>query len=238
MPSRAKAAPVAANRLLACLPRTDQKRLIAQCEEVDLIESGVLCEPGDRLRHVYFPICGFISMITPIDRRAGFEVGLVGSEGVQGVSLVLGVDIAPQRALVQGAGSALRMKVAAFRHGLAQSASLRRLLDRYLYVLMSQLAQTAACTRFHLLEARLARWLLMTHDRACSDEFHLTHEFLAFMLGMRRVGITKAAGALQKRNLISYSRGTIKVLNRAGLEAAACTCYRIDRDIYKSVLDC
>jgi CRP-like cAMP-binding protein len=236
MSARTKAAPVAANRLLARLPRTDRQRLIAQCEEVDLVESGVLCEPGDRLRYVYFPICGFISMITPIDQRAGFEIGLVGSEGAQGVSLALGVNVAPQFALVQGAGSALRIKAAAFRRELAQSASLRPMLDRYLYVLMSQLAQTAACTRFHRLEARLARWLLMTHDRACSDKFHLTHEFLAFMLGMRRVGITKAAGELKKRKLISYSRGNITILNRAGLEAASCTCYRIDRDIYTNTL--
>ena len=236
MSSRANAPPVPANHLLACLSPVEWKRLTAHCDEVDLVESDVLCERGDRIDHVYFPIGSFISLITPIDDRAGFEVGMVGCEGMHGISLVLGVDVAPQRGLVQGSGSALRMDAAAFRSELARSASLRRLLDCYVYVLMSQMAQAGACTRFHLLEARVARWLLMTHDRACSNEFHLTHEFLAFMLGMRRVGITKAAGKLKNKKLISYSRGNITILNRAGLEAASCSCYRIDRDIYTSTL--
>ena len=165
-------------------------------------------------------------------------MGLVGREGMLGISLALGVTIAPQRALVQGSGSALRMSAAAFRRELAQSKSMRRVLDRYLYVLMCQLAQTGACTRFHRLEPRLARWLLMSHDRTIGDTFHLTHEFLAFMLGMRRVGITVAAGALQKMGLISYVRGAITICDRAGLEAAACACYRIDRESYARLLTC
>ena len=225
-----------ANRLLACLPRSDRQRLIAQCEEIELVESEVLCEPGDRIRHVHFPMGGFISQITPVEQTAGFEVGLVGREGMQGIAIALGVTIAPQRSIVQGSGSALRMPAAAFRRELARSPSLRRVLDRYLYVLMCQLAQTGACTRFHRLEPRLARWLLMSHDRTIGDTFHLTHEFLAFMLGMRRVGITVAAGALQKMGLISYVRGAITICDRAGLEAAACACYRIDRESYARLL--
>jgi CRP-like cAMP-binding protein len=228
----------AANRLLTCLPYIDRQRLIDKCDAVDLVESEVLCERGDRIEHAYFPIESFISLITPIDQQAGFEVGMVGSEGMHGVSLALGVDVAPQRALVQGSGSALRMETAAFRRELARSAALRHLIDRYVYVLMSQMAQAGACTRFHLLEARVARWLLMTHDRAPGDAFHLTQEFLGYMLGMRRVGITKAAGALQDKNLISYTRGIITILDRAGLEAASCACYRIDRDAYTGVLGC
>lgn len=238
MSARATAPPVPANHLLACLPHIDRERLIAHCDAVDLVESEVLCERGDRIGHVYFPIDSFISQITPIDHQAGFEIGMIGSEGMLGISLALGVDVAQQRALVQGAGSALRMQAAAFRRELARSASLRRLLNRYVYVLMVQMAQAGACTRFHLLEGRVARSLLMTRDRAPGDTFHLTQEFLGDMLGMRRVGITEAAGALQDKHLISYTRGTITIRDQAGLEAASCACYRIDRDAYTGVLGC
>jgi CRP-like cAMP-binding protein len=224
------------NALLAALPRKDRAHLVAGCEEVSLVLSDVLFEPGDRMDAVYFPIAGFISLLTPVDRSTRLEVGLVGDEGMIGTPLVLGVAVSHLQALVQGAGSALRMDAAPFRRELARSAALEQVLDRYLFVRMSQLGQTAGCTRFHLVEARLARWLLMTRDRAHSNRFHITHEFLAMMLGVRRAGVTKAASSLQKRRLIRYSRGDIEVLDGAGLEKASCACYRADRETYRRAL--
>jgi CRP-like cAMP-binding protein len=226
----------AGNRLIAALPRKDGLNFLAGCEGVDLKLFEVLYEPGDRLRHVYFPIGGFISLLTPMIGSARLEVGLVGDEGMVGTPLVLGVAVSPLQALVQGAGPSLRMDAADFRRELGHSPALQQLLDRYLFVCMTQLAQTAACTRFHLVEARLARWLLMTQDRAHSNALHITHEFLAMMLGVRRVGVTKAATSLQNRQLIHYRRGDIDILDRPGLKAAACACYQSDLDTYRRVL--
>jgi CRP-like cAMP-binding protein len=225
-----------ANHLLAALPAAELERFVARCESIDLILADVLCVPGDPIHHVYFPTNSFISLVAPVDGYAGLEVGMIGNEGMFGVSLMLGVDVAPLHALVQGAGQALRMGAKHFRRELKGSPALHRGLNRYVHVLISQLAQTAACTRFHVVEARLARWLSMTRDRAGSDEFYLTQEFLSHMLGVRRVGVTKAARSLQERKLISYSRGMIKVVDRSGLEAAACGCYLDDKKTYDRIL--
>jgi CRP-like cAMP-binding protein len=209
---------------------------LAGCETIELAFAEVLYTPNERLNQVLFPITGFISLIMPVDDSASLEVGMVGNEGMFGIPLALGVDVSPVRAVVQGAGSALRMDAAHFCRELRRSERLQREIARYVVVHLTQLAQTAACTRFHVVEARLARWLLMTQDRAHADAFHVTQEFLALMLGVRRVGVTKAAGALQKRRLIHYSRGDITVLDRRGLKAASCGCYKADRESYDRIL--
>ncbi len=222
----------AQNHLVELLPRVDRQRLLAACESVDLRLGEVLCERGDAVRHVYFPIDGFISLLMQSDQHPSLEVGMVGREGMVGAALLLGVGAEPLQALVQGAGSTLRMSKAAFDKELELSPALRRVVGRFVFVRLSQMAGLAACLRFHLIGPRLARWLLMSQDRAHAAQLHVTHEFLAAMLGVRRVGITAAAGELARQGLISYHRGELKVLDRAGLEQASCTCYATDRSIY------
>jgi CRP-like cAMP-binding protein len=224
------------NRLLAMLSRTGLARVIESCDDVELDFGEVLGTFGKQVHHVYFPTASFISLITTLTDGARLEVGIIGDEGMLGSSLALGVDIEAQHALVQGAGKALRMTTETFLGHCRHDKLLRQTIHRYVYVLASQLAQTAACTHYHFVEARLARWLLMTRDRAHSNQFRLTHEFLAYMLGVRRVGITEAASALQGRGLINYSRGGIDIIDGIGLEKASCRCYRRARAMYDRTL--
>lgn len=228
--------PSAENRLLAALPRKDRQILLAGCEPAELVFGDILCEPGQIIRHIYFPTDSFISLVTPVDGQGSLEVALVGSEGMYGIPLLLGVNVSPLHAVVQGSGPAWRMDAERFHSELKRSVAMQAELNRYVYVLMSQLAQTAACTRFHVVEERLARWLLMMRDRAHSEAFHITHEFLAQILGVRRVGVTKAAGSLQNKKLISYSRGDIQIHDVAGLETASCRCYRADKETYDRIM--
>ncbi|AYF90015.1 Crp/Fnr family transcriptional regulator [Pseudomonas sp. DY-1] len=224
------------NQLLNGIPSKERNRILNHCESVELVFGSLLCETGRIYRHAYFPITGFISLVTHLDSHRPLEMGLIGSEGMLGVTLILGVRKAPIRAVVQGAGNALRISSAHLLHELHECPDLQRSLNRYLYISMTQLSQSAACIHFHEIQPRLARWLLMTHDRAQGDHFHLTHEFLADMLGVRRSGITVAAGALQEQHLIRYTRGEITILDRAGLEAAACECYCATTDSYSKLL--
>jgi CRP-like cAMP-binding protein len=231
------ASDIISNRLIAGLPRRSQSRLLASCEEVELRFATVLCVEGKPLEHVYFPRDSVISLVTVLADGARLEVGIIGNEGMLGTSILLGVNVSPLRAIVQGSGSALRMSSANFRRHCKQDVDLRELMNRYVHVLMEQLALTAACTRYHLVESRLARWLLMTRDRVDNDRFHLTHEFLAYMLGVRRAGVTHAARSLHARGLIDYRRGAITVLDAPGLKKASCSCYLRGNVIYQRTLE-
>jgi len=195
------------------------------------VEVGdVLYEPGQTVRHVYFPLDCLLSLLAVAEGRMTLEVGSVGREGMIGAPVVLGHELAQVRAVVQRAGRAVRIDAGEFRLVYARMEPLQRLLHRYTDTLLAQAIQIAVCSRFHVLEARLARSLLITRDRLQSDKFHLTHEFLAHALGVRRVGVTKAASALQNQKLISYSRGNIEILDAAGLEAVSCRCYELVKD--------
>lgn len=225
------------NRLIALLPPADRIRLLSRCDNVELKLSDVLGEPGQTTQHVYFPVNGFVSVLSRVDEHSLVEVGMVGREGMLGVWLALDQIEMPWHSLVQGSGSAWRMSAAHFRRELSRSATLRHNVNRYLFLLIGQLSTSVACQRFHQIGPRLARWLLMSQDRAHSESFHVTHEFLAAMLGVRRVGVTMAAHALQTSGYIEYRRGELTVTDRAGLENAACSCYRSECDAYTRVLN-
>jgi len=217
----------AVNRLLATLPKNEYQRLLPKLKIVNLVLGEELYEPGGAIKYVYFPNDSIISLISELSDTSWLEVVMVGNEGMAGLPVFMGVSSSPTHALVQGSGTAMRMTSAAIRIEANRLGSLHRLLHRYSHSLLTQVAQSSACNRFHLVNARLARWLLMTNDRLGVEEFPLTQEFLSTMLGVRREGVSKAAGALQAAKLISYSRGIITVLNRRGLVAKSCDCYAI-----------
>ena len=233
---RASPQPAITNRLLDRLPAKERARVLAACAPVKLAAGETLARAGDPIRHVYFPTVGFISLLVPMVGDTVLEVALAGDEGMCGVPIALGVSESSVNAVVQGTGSALRMGSAAFRRDLARFPAFRASIDLYIHVLMTQLVHTAGCNRYHVVEQRVARWLLMTSDRAHSSIFPMTHELLAHMLGVRRVGVTEAAGALQARKLIGYTRGMVTIVDRKGMERAACSCYAADRIAHQRVL--
>jgi CRP-like cAMP-binding protein len=220
------------NTLVARLAKVERLQFTALCTLVPLPIQTVLAERGSVTRYVYFPTSGYVSLVEEIEGEPGLEVGLIGREGLLGAHVALNAKNSPQHALVQGSGEALRISSLEFKRALVTNVNLMRVVHNYLYVTMVQLASSAACMRFHQIEPRLARWLLMSQDRAGRDTFHMTHAFLGFMLGVRRVGVTSAASQLAERGLISYRRGELTVVNRSGLEKAACACYASDKAAY------
>ena len=220
---------VLCNQLLAALPAGALQALLhgGALKWVSLNAGEALHEQGRRIEQVYFPVDAVVSFMTVASQRMTLEVGLVGDEGLAGIAVALGSVVSPVHAVVRRSGMALRMPADALRLALEQHADLAQAVARHAHGLMVQANQAAFCSHFHLLEARLARSLLMMRDRVESNALHLTHEILGLALGVRRVGITKAATSLQQRGLISYSRGEIRILDRQGLEGASCGCYAL-----------
>ncbi len=215
------------NRLLAMLPKKEYERLLPGLKRIPLTFGEVLYEPGDTIKQVYFPNDSIVSLLSRTQERSTLEVGMVGNEGFAGLPIFMGVNVSQTRALVQGAGSAMSMTSAVARHEASQPGALHRLLHRYSHSRLTQVSQSVVCNRFHSVDARLARWLLMTSDRLGREEFRLTQDFMSNMLGVRREGVNKAAGALQTAKLIRYTRGVIEILDRRRLEAKSCECYAI-----------
>ena len=215
------------NWVLDSLPNANYERLAPNLKPVSLSLGKVIYESGGRMDHVFFPTTAHISLLYTMLNGSTAEVGLVGNEGVLGIAHFMGGETTPNRAVVQGSGEGLKLSVPAMQEEFARGGEFQQLLLRYTMALITQISQTAVCNRLHSVEKRLCRWLLMTHDRANSDQLQSTQEFISNMLGVRREGVTHAAGNLQQRGLISYVRGNIKILDRAGLEQHVCECYKV-----------
>lgn len=220
------------NGLLAAIPKIEYQRLLPKIKVVPLSYNEIIYETGETIRQVYFPESGIISLLSAVTTDSTLEVGIVGNEGMAGLPVFLGVKTSGNRAVVQGAGSAMRISTTDFMRACRDGNRLPGIIKRFVYSLLTQVSQSAACNRFHFIEPRLARWLLMTHDRMQTDKFRITQEFLSNMLGVRREAVNKAARGLQQRDLISYSRGNLSINNRKGLEKATCPCYWIIKREY------
>jgi CRP-like cAMP-binding protein len=228
--------PQSENHILAALPTQDYQRLSSHLEPIELRHGQILCESGENLDYVYFPSNSMISLISQLSDGSSVEIGIVGYEGMNGVSSVLGVDKSPHEMLVQIPGGAVRMQVSVLREEFKRGGALQESLLRYLQMLLLQTSQLAACNRLHSIGERLARWLLMSQDRCRCDDLPFTQEFLAMMLGIRRAGVTEAALILQAEEYITYRRGHVKILDRAGLEDFTCECYQIVKDEFDLII--
>lgn len=224
------------NQLLAALPAEDYKRLHPHLEHVSFSLGEVIYESGGRIEYVYLPTDSIISLLYVMENGSTAEIGVVGREGVVGIALFMGGETTPNRAVVQSAGGAIRMRAKAMQAEFQMGGGFQQLLLRYTQALITQISQTAVCNRLHSVDRQLCRWLLLSHDRLRSDKLVMTHDLIANMLGVRREGITMAAQHLQEKGLISYVRGTITILDRKGLEAAVCECYQVVKTEYDRLL--
>ncbi len=224
------------NYLLAALPRLESDRLYPHLELVSLPLGEVIYESGDHLEHVYFPVLSIVSLLYVMADGASAEIAVVGNEGVIGIALFMGGETMPNRAVVQSAGYAYRLKGQVLKEEFNRAGELQQLLLRYTQALLTQMSQTAVCNRHHSVDQQLCRWLLLSLDRLPSNELSMTQELIANMLGVRREGVTEAAGKLQSAGLIHYSRGRITVIDRPGLEARACECYQVVKTEFDRLL--
>lgn len=236
MPIHPKQQHSAGNHLLASLSREEQAHLLPGLEPIVLALGDTVYESGRSLDYLYFPTSCIVSLVYTMENGVTAEMGLVGNEGAVGIALFMGGDTMPNRAVVQMAGNAVRMKAGLLHEEFKRSGTFQFKLLRYTQALITQIAQTAVCNRLHSVEQRLCRWLLLCHDRAGANELQMTQEFISQMLGGRRQSVTVSAGRLQDAGLIDYSRGHIKVLDRKGLEAAACECYQVVKTEFDRLL--
>ncbi|HYO05532.1 MAG TPA: Crp/Fnr family transcriptional regulator [Phototrophicaceae bacterium] len=225
------------NKMLAALPAKEYQRLADKLESFDLKFGDTIYQPNENIEYIYFPNSGIISFMTEIEKRSTLEVGLVGNEGMAGLSTFLGTTKSPNSAIVRAAGVAWKMRAADFLKACKENSSMLRVVHRYTHLLLTQLSLVGACNRFHPIVKRLGCWLLMTSDRLGTEKFHVTQQFISDMLGVRREAVALAASSLQEKQLISYSRGNLSILNRMGLEEFICKCYSILKEEEQNYLN-